>query len=192
MPLYTPNFQLPYPAPSDEPCDFAEQWCLFSDAFQTQLDDYQSIIDRTTPAAPVARLLITTPTAVIEDQPIPFDTLSVDTAGWVDFDADNSSITTDRGGIFSIVGNVQVASTLVLGREINFTVHPLGFLGVSDNIIDRGNVGETLGLNITGTNATAVPITVYMTVATDAAVPGTVTLVTAHLAVFWHSDRAAP
>lgn len=192
MPLFTPNYQLPYPSGTDEPCDFAEQWCEFSDAFQSVLDRFQSVLDRTVPAAPVARLLVTTPVVVAEEQPIPFDTLSVDTAGWVDFDADNTSITTDRGGIFSVVANIQIATTGVAGREVQFTVAPLGFLGVTDSQFDRGNPGQFVGLNITGTNASATPLTFNMMAFTNASPSINLTVITAHLAVFWHSDRAAP
>lgn len=42
MPV-TANFALPYPGALDEPCDFAQDWCAFTDATSTVLAGLQAV-----------------------------------------------------------------------------------------------------------------------------------------------------
>lgn len=187
MPLFTPNYALPYPAATDEPCDFAEQWCAFSDAFQAVLDGFVETAQRTIPAVPVARLLLSTPTVFTLGQEIRFDTLSVDTAGWVDFDADPAGITSQRGGYLYAVGNAQVPTSGVALREYWIDISNVTD---QDGTNDNGVAGTVMGLNTAGVVTPAGPTRYALTI--NSTVTGTVTVNSAALAVFWHSDRATP
>lgn len=188
MPLYTPNFALPYPAPLDEPCDFAQQWCDLSSRFQTLLDGYHTIIDRTTPAIPVARLLITEPTSFSVNQELIFDTLSVDTAGWVDFDADPQGITVDRGGYYYLIANAAIPTLGVANAE-----YGLDISGIDDQdaTIDNGVAGTVMGLNTAGYSTINI-LTRFAVTVTSGTGTGTVTVNSAMFSIFWHSDEATP
>jgi hypothetical protein len=106
MPNNTVNFNLPYPASTDEPCDFAQQWCDFTTALDLVFDDFQAAIDRTIPVVPVAILKLTETTNVLNFSPIPFDTVVVDTAGMTDMDVDRFTITIQRPGRYTVAGGI--------------------------------------------------------------------------------------
>lgn len=187
MPILTPVFGLSYPGPNDAPCDFAEQWCEFSDTFQAALDPFQAIIDRTEPAVPMAQLRLTE-TIVMNTGFVPFDTLAVDTAGWVDFDADNTGITTDRGGYFTVVAGATVSSSLL---GVIFGISTSSFVAMADNKIDQGTANTVVGMGFSGNRFLTTPETFRLQVSRS---PNTVaiTVLQAQLTVFWHSDRATP
>lgn len=191
MPNFTPGFALPYPDALDSPCDFAEQWCDFSAAFQEGLDGFQAILDRTNPTIPIARLLVTTPTTMTSGTRIIYDTLSVDTASWVDFDANPSTLIIDRGGIFVLIAS---ATTLGIAGGVVYTLS----IGVDDGITpaavtnqrETTITGQSIAFNAVALIAVTVPTTISTTLSCDFG--GTLALERATLSVFWHSDRAAP
>ena len=190
MPTLTPGFSLPYPNGLDAPCDFAEQWCAFSDAFQTALDGFQATIDRTNPAIPIARMERSTPLTMASLDPIIFESLTVDTANWVDFDADPTEIVIDRGGIFSIVANAVVVAVSG-GNDYILTVS-VSAAAASSFSDQRGAIaaGFDVGLNTASLVTVTVPTTITMRVSVDTLVP--LTINRACLTVFWHADRTAP
>lgn len=187
MPLFTPNFALPYPDGTDAPCDFAEQWCAFSDAFQAGLDGSQAVVNRTNPAIPLARLEVTTSFTVNNSADIPFDTLSADTANFVDFDADPTSITINRGGIYIVVAN---AETLTQAGSTQYNM----FLNTgTTSINDQQEVAvvpQSIGFSASVIKPVTTPARCRITMSSD---NGTTILVQrASLAVYWHADRVAP
>ena len=189
MPLYTPTWMLPYPAPSDPPCDFAETWCDLSDAFQVAIDGFTETIDRTEPAIPMAQLRLTEPYTLISGVPIVFDTLGVDTAGWINFDADPSAIVTDRGGYIGVSANATVQSTGT--TPVTFQLYMVsGAPSLIDTQIDQGTANTVYGLQLSGltllTSAASFGLTVARTSDDE------ISLLQAQMTVFWHSDRAAP
>lgn len=187
MPV-TPNFALPYPGPLDPPCDFAQQWCALSDSFQGVLDAFTDVTDRTVPAIPIAQLTLTAPVTLENLIDIPFDTISLDTAGWVDFDADRTAIRVNRAGIYVAHGRcetISVASAqfynMFIQTDFNSTV-------ASDT--QQYNAVATLGLMGTALTTLFAPGSFRMAMSTSAAT--TITVQRAALTVFWHADRTTP
>lgn len=191
MPV-TPNFALPYPGPSDAPCDFAEQWCELSDAFQGVLDTFTAITQRTVPAIPAAQLTLSTPVTITDLNPIPFDGVSLDTAGWIDFDASRSTMTIDRAGIYVVNGRGETVPTLnVVTTFTMAVVNSATGATVVDDSTQHNIAGQQQGLAGSVLLAVTTPTTLYLTMSSS--VPDTlITVQKAALTVFWHADRAAP
>lgn len=189
MPLATAPWGLVYPAPGDFPCDFDTTWCEFSDTFQTALDGFNSIIDRTEPVIPLAQLIRTTPLEMSSGVSIPFDAIGSDTAGWTDFDADPTTITTDRGGYLGISANATVNTSGATPVTFELSITGTAF-GMIDSRIDQGAAGTVMGMQISGLILRTSPAPFGLTITRTAATP--VSLLQAQLTVFWHSDRAAP
>lgn len=188
MTLYTPNFALPYPDASSAPCDFDHDWCDFTTATQVVLDGFTSITNRTVPVIPIAELSVTTGVSMATDDEIVFDTITVDTAGWTDFDADPSGITTDRAGRFVAVGWARFAQTVV-NNLVELHLRYTGQIqNPDDTIFDQG-LGDT-SLNVSTLVAVTVPTRWSMTAFTGNG--SNLFVQQAGLTVFWHADRAAP
>lgn len=190
MPSFTPNFALPYPNGTDAPCDFAQQWCDFSDAFQTQLDGFQAIIDRTIPVIPIARLELTVPYTAVALEPVRFDTLNIDTANWVDFDADPTTIRVDRGGIFVVVASAEIV-TVVGTNTYSMTMQsiPLGTIRDEQQKAAAAQ-GQSAGFSLGALVTVTTPSTFGLYVNNNNLI--NVTLTRAALTVFWHADRSTP
>ena len=188
MTTFTPLFSLPYPDALDGPCDFAQDWCAFTAATQGVLDRFQATIDRTVPAIPMARMTLSTPLTTVSGSLITFDAVSVNTAGWVDFDADPSGITVDRGGRFILVGNAAVASTGVANQLTLATSG--GFNGASDTQKDRAAGNYCLNVSCIFTVSTVT--TFGLTVSRGSVPTGNVTISAACISLWWHADGAAP
>lgn len=192
MTAFTPNFGLPYPTASDEPCDFAEQWCAFTDAMQAVLDGFQSSADRSFPLIPIAQMRLTTPvTLTISPQgnfaPVPFDTVEVDTADWVDFDTSQSSMTINRAGRFMIVGNaaldpVNADNTIFLIRAVS---------GAVDQRLDFGGDIDIGGVSAAVAVLTS-PQTFELEVAESGSSNDSLTIFQATLTAYWIADGATP
>lgn len=135
MPSNTINFNLPYPNDSDEPCDFAEQWCDFTAALDGVFDTFQSAIDRTIPAVPMAIIQRTSQVSIGNFNPISFDTVLVDTARMTDIDADPFTITIKRPGRYTVAAMVSMTTTVV-GAEISIFIEP-NFTAQAE-VIDKG------------------------------------------------------
>lgn len=186
MTAFTPNFDLPYPSGTDAPCDFAEQWCDFTDAVQTVIDGFQATVDRTIPAIPIARLLVTQPVTIVSGSTIPFDTVSVDTAGWVNFDSSTNTITIDRAGYIVTLADARIHSALA--GVIDFT---LATTSTSDRVLDMGATA-TVGLNCTDVKAVVSAETRTLTASRSDSATATLTVEAACFSVFWHADEASP
>lgn len=192
MPNLTPNFSLPYPAATDEPCDFPQQWCDFVDTIDGILDGFQTTIDRTVPVIPVALLYQSTGIDVANGGAIPFDTLLVDTANMTDMDENPFTITIRRTGRYSVGGGI-----LALTEGPAF---PPSFIGVtidepsiSWSTFDYGFAGpnDTIHLNVTVPVASLAAGEEVNLMLNRGAV-GTFPIVSAWLGVFWHSDTEVP
>lgn len=192
MTLLTPNFMLPYPDALNRPCDFDKDWCAFTDAVQVVLDGFQAIADRTYPVVPVARMSVTANVIVGPAQEIPFDTVDVDTAGWIDFDADRSGVYTDRVGRFEIHGNAQISSTvanaftyLSIKQDADLSLSGFGVdstLDLAQGVPTGPNVARLVA--VTGPTRWALVATVNPNM--------NLTIERAEFTVSWHADRAAP
>jgi hypothetical protein len=105
MPSNTTNFALPYPNGSDSPCDFAQQWCDFTEAIQGVLDGFQDTLDRTVPVIPIAVLAVTENVTISNFDNIVYDTVMIDSAGWTAVDVDNTLLSPDMAGVLSFSTN---------------------------------------------------------------------------------------
>lgn len=190
MTVLTPNYSLPVPGPLDEPCDFPAQWCDFTDSIQTVLDTFEAVADRTNPNVPLAKLELRNTVLLTVDSHIPFDTLTLNNAGMVDFDASTSSITITRPGRYLAVCNVlfvanTVANMYFVLQILAPTTHP----GLDSNL----NIGLiNVGSCATGIfHVTTVPRTVRVQV-DMATTPSTLRIDLAALSLFWYADGATP
>lgn len=196
MTILTPNFSLPVPGPLDEPCDFAQQWCDFTDATQTVLDSLEAVADRTNPNVPMAKLELRGGARDLPaDSLIPFDTLVLNNAGLVDFDASNSSITINRPGRFLAVCNVLFTYNTVANMYFNMQFFPIGSGAISKSIgIDHGlNIGLiNVGMCATGIFYVTTPPVVVRVNVDMVTTPDVESIELAALSLFWYADGASP
>lgn len=194
MPNFTPNFNLPYPASTDAPCDFDEQWCDFTEAIDTVLDSFQATVSRTTSVIPIAKMARDTDVGIDSsgDINIPFTDVVVDTAGWVDFDAAPALISPDTGRVHAVVGVMQLEPKSANTRN-SASIRSLSsdslFLTETD-ILDKntvpsaGNVTQQIFSRTTPyvKGVTGIPLGVLP------GAPGPTIVESASLAVFWFAD----
>lgn len=193
MPNLTTSFSLPYPAPSDQPCDFAEQWCDFTAALEAVFTRFQATVDRTVPVIPIALLTLSEPATVLGG--IPFDTVVVDTAGWVDPDVDMTMISPDVAGVLTVTTNlVQTAATL--NDTIILTMTSVGPVVTATNMfndndeLDRATefVGIYTEQEVFFAPGSYVPGVSGIRPVHDETNTSQVTMNYAQFCVYWHSD----
>lgn len=143
MPSNTPNFNLPYPNGSDDPCLFAQQWCDFTGAINDVLALFQTGINRANPVVPGAMLRISTPKNIINNNLIPFDEVVFDTAGMTDLDADPYHIYIRRPGRYIFNGFIDKDTSGVVNSQLSLSGQhelpaPGGQFDVTSAILDRG------------------------------------------------------
>jgi hypothetical protein len=196
MPVLTPNYSLPVPGALDEPCDFPEQWCAFTDATQAVLDGFEAIANRTNPWVPVAKMELRTTVTIPADSAIPFDTLTLNNAGMVDFDNNNTSIIINRPGRFFAVLNVLFAFSTVANSYFNAQFLPSGSGSITrtlslDHNLNIGaiNVGSTLSAVI---YVTTPPVVYRTNIELIGAGAAATTIDLAALSLFWFADGATP
>lgn len=187
MPLLTPNFSLPYPSGSDAPCEFAQGWCDFTNAFQDVLDGFTATVDRTNPAIPIAKLELTTPVTVPNPAIVAFDTLVTDTAGWTDFDADPTAITVDRGGYLHFTALAEVTATGALPNTATLSI--LNAISMQETHVEQAGM-TVMGLHLWTMQFNSA-ITKYQ-IQVSHSFTANITINRASLAIFWHSDTATP
>lgn len=183
---FTPNFNLPYPTALDEPCDFAEQWCDFTTAVNAVATRFETTVNRTIPTIPMARMTLTVPIVILDGGLIPFDSVSVNTAGWVDFDASNTDIVTDRAGYFVVNATVLLQTTGVPGTTL--TIRGNTGLAREDTQLDRNTSSLGLCINYI-TNPTSLQA---HNVLVQRSGTGNIQINAACFSVYWHADTATP
>ena len=189
MPNNTVNFNLPYPAGTDEPCDFAEQWCDFTEALDGVFDDFRAVLDRTNPVVPLAIVHQTIQRSVFDFGEIPFDTVTADTAAMTDLDADAYYITIKRPGRYTVaIGMSKPTTATALPRFTSIFETP-GF-NAQATLLDRGAGLEYFlnGYRAVQTYAAGDKVGLSFTVGVSAAW----TIDESWLAVIWHSDTEVP
>lgn len=186
MTAFTPNFALPYPDALDEPCDFAQDWCGFTDAVNAVATRFENTINRTVPVIPMARMSLTVPITILNNGDIPFDSVNVNTANWIDFDASQTEIVPDRAGFFVVSANALVGTTTVLGTVI--TIKLDGSSLHTDNQIDR--FSSSIGVTVSRIQQITTPAPLSVEIARSTA--GSLTINAASFSVWWHADTATP
>jgi hypothetical protein len=190
----TANFALPYPDGSDRPCDFAEQWCDFTQAVDAVFDRFQATLDRTVPMIPLAVLSLTDQVTMLAFNNIPYDTVAMDSAGWTAVDIDNTMISPDMAGVLSfsasaLMTQAQVVGAFILdpidsraswvepelpfGDQMDTNTCPIGIpLAQPVEFSDGGWIPGATGIrNSVGVNNIA-----------------TVTVTRSNYSIYWHSD----
>lgn len=186
----TANFALPYPGALDEPCDFAQDWCAFTDATQLVLDGFQATADRVYPVQPVAKMQVTTLTTITNDSIVPFDTVTFSNAGWIDFDASNTTITVKRPGRFVAAFNAFMTTSLVANSrfQTRFGLAPLS----EPDSWELDLAASSVAFCANALYVSASPsFDVYIQLSNSSAVT-TIEIIYASLSVYWHADRSAP
>lgn len=189
MPNNTVNFNLPYPAGSDAPCDFDEQWCDFAHAVNGVIATFQAGVDRANPVIPAALLRTVTNHTVINGNKVPFDEVIMDTAGMTDLDADPYQITITRTGRYSVAAFVDKATSAIVNSELTLFIQG-GTSDIVANVLDRG-AGVNYWVPAYGpvvSLAAGDKISIFFNVGTLAAQ----TVNMAWLSVAWHSDTEVP
>lgn len=190
MPSNTVNFNLPYPNGTDEPCDFAEQWCDFTDALDGVFDTFQGVIDRTIPVVPLAILQQTVARNIPNLGIVQFDTVLADTAGMTDIDVDPFHITVRRPGRYTVGAMLQKQTVGVPFIVAYTSVFVNPHVNAVADLLDRG-VGVTYYFNpyyTVDTYAAGDKISLSFAVSANP----TVAIEASWLAVVWHSDTEVP
>jgi hypothetical protein len=188
MPNNTINFNLPYPSGVDPPCDFAEQWCDFTEAIDGVFATFQSAIDRAIPVVPLAIVRQTISRGVFNFALIPFDTVTADTAAMVDVDADPFHIVINRPGRYTVACALSKPTTgFSLPRPTSVASTPSLAQAA---LLDRGAGLEYFlnGFYAVATFAAGDKVGLSFSVGNQ----NTWTIDESWLAVIWHSDTEVP
>lgn len=186
----TPNFSLPYPSASDEPCDFAEQWCDFTQAIDAMFDTFDEAVDRTVPTIPMASIRLSTGYDAINLNPVRFDTVLIDTAGMVDLDVDPFRINITRRGRYSVMGFIsKISAGTPLNSQITLLVGSSSFT-ILAGAIDRG-AGFPYRINAY-IPVVSLEVGEQVILYFNTGASGTSGVTTASLSVAWHSDTEVP
>lgn len=189
----TPLMGLPYPNGLDAPCDFDDDWCAFTSALDEVFTKFESGLQRSYPAIPIAILQITAPITILNFNPIPFDTVTVDTANMTDLDADPYAIVIPKSARYTAAAalrqnpsggtNIQSVLTIANANVANG--------GIDNTINDRG-AGATVYYNnvffpvFDALEGDRITLTTFVS-----GFP-TRTAVNGWLAIYWHSDTERP
>lgn len=197
MPVLTPNFALPVPGALDEPCDFAQQWCDFTNSVQTVLDGFEAIADRTNPVVPLAKMQLTTTVVIAETSTVPFDTLTLNNANMIDFDSSNTTITIKRPGRFLALFNALFVASAASNTYFEAQILPTGGTAtnnrtpaIDDNFCFNNliNVGSTVSAVL---HVVTPPINIRTIVSVIGASEN-IRIDLASMSLFWFADRATP
>lgn len=181
MPDSTTNFSLPYPNGSDAPCDFAEQWCDFTEAIDTVLANFTLGADRAVPLIPAAMLRATVPRSILPGNPIPFDEVVFDTAGMTDLDADPYHIIIRQPGRYTTAAFMDKVTS---GAVNSLTILQMEL--IDGYILDRGaGPAYYVPLYSPSQNFTIVGTEISLEYFAASAAQ---TVNSAWMAVFWHAD----
>lgn len=183
MTVFTPVYGLEYPSALDAPCDFPEQWCAFTEDVEAVLGRFELGASRVLPAIPVAKVQVTEQVVVPEFAAIPFDTVSLDTAGWTDFDNNNRIITVPRTARYTVTANFTVATQGSLNSTWSLLVAngPMSIV----NALDRNANDISISAQTTGTIAAGNELSLLALAGVTIA---SYTVWSASLAVYWHAD----
>lgn len=191
MPDFTANFALPYPSSVDEPCDFAEQWCDFTDAVEGVLDAVQASVDRIYPVIRVSilRLSEVTTFAGGAGTPIVYDTVDIDTPGWVDT-VSMDRIVPDIGGFIGATTHVNFVGKAVDQFQVDLRTG-------DSTLVNDVNVFTTAAAALMGTYYSTESYSMsafdytngfFHTRIDDTSADTPMSVNWATMSVYWHSD----
>lgn len=194
MTASTPLFALPYPDGSDRPCDFAQQWCDFTEAIEGVLEGFQETLNRTVPMIPIAVLSVSEPLSITSFNNIPYDTVTIDSAGWTAVDVDNTMISPDMAGVLSWHASATITQSQVAGAYLLDPIDSRGFLNEPNlpymDQMDNNTaiIGIPLPLPVMFSDGGWTPGLSGIRNNISANVAATVPLTHSNYAVYWHAD----
>lgn len=194
MTAFTTNFNLPYPDGSDAPCDFAQQWCDFTEALDAVFDGFQTTLNRTVPMIPIALLRVANPVLIGTFNNIPYDQVVIDSARWTAVDIDNTMISPDMAGVMTFSAGTIVAQQLNPNAYMVDPQDSRGFLTepnfpYTDQIdFNSVPVAMPLPLAVMFSDGGWVPGFSGLRNNVVALNVGTFTINDAFFTVYWHSD----
>jgi hypothetical protein len=180
----TPVYGLEYPNALDEPCNFPEDWCEFTADVDAVLARFELGASRVLPAIPIAKVQVTEQVVVPELVAVPFDTVSIDTAGWTNFDVNNQVISIPRTARYTVCATATVATQGVVNSTWTLQVNGGTFQFVE--ALDRNANDVAISAQATGTISAGAEVALFMLAGTS--LPNGYTLRSASLAVYWHAD----
>lgn len=177
---------LPYPSPTDAPCDFDEQWCQFTSAIDTIFDRWEAGLNRAYPAIPAAKMRQTEPTQVFNSRKIPFSEVTFDSAGFTNIDADPYTITIPRTGRYSLCGFIEEADAS--GGAGAQSVISVGFLEQNSILVlGAGTYRNSVYWPVMDLQeGTEIQLFPFLSGQSQR------TIFEASMAVYWHSDVIRP
>lgn len=114
----TPIYGLPYPTGASDPCNIGSTGCEFAAAVEEQLDALDAIVARTAGTVPFGYAM--SYAAQLYDNnfpgafPLRFDTTLADTDNMVDLSFNNTILTFNTAGVYSIFFSVEMTAPLTL------------------------------------------------------------------------------
>lgn len=190
MTSLTPLYDLPFPNALDEPCEFPQDWCAFTAAVDVVLDRLELGAQRVIPAIPIAKVLITEPVTLNAGQAFPWESVSIDTSGWTNFDSDNRIITVSRTARYSVLGAALVGPSGTANSSYVMLIDNVLF--VDPDYLDRNVAGVNIGITAQNdSDEISAGTQISMSVIRSGS-SGTIPLQSASLTVFWHADEERP
>jgi hypothetical protein len=184
----TTLMKLRYPNALDKPCDWDESWCTFTGDIDAVFTKWENGLNRSYPAVPFAMLQLTAQVNVGNSQPVPFDTVVVDTAGMTDLDADPYGIIIPKTARYTVAWYFKQLTGGIVNGQISGsggTVPTIQHL-----ILDRNialGYGNTTDFDVfTFLQGDRIVLTTFESGATSR------TILEAWLAVYWHADQEMP
>lgn len=190
----TTNFSLPFPDGGDRPCDFAQQWCDFTDALDVVLDRFQATLDRVMPMIPIASLKVSEPTVFTSFGLISYDAVVIDSAGWTTVDLDSTQISPDMAAVMTFSSNVVLTQVQAPGAFFLDPVDTTGvvvepFLPYAENMdMNQCPVGIPLEDALLFSPGHWVPGISGLRNSISVSTLPTLTIENALFTVYWHSD----
>lgn len=98
---------LMFPGPDDAPCDFDEQWCVFTGGIDAIFDRWEAGLSRAYPAVPGAKMRQTELTTIFNSTQIQFSEVTFDSGGMTNMDADPYTITVQKTGRYTVSAFIE-------------------------------------------------------------------------------------
>ena len=186
----TPLMGLPYPNGLDAPCDFDDDWCAFTAALDSVFAKFETGLQRTYPAIPIAVVQLTTTITILNFNPVPWDTVAIDTAGMTDLDADPYGIVLPRSGRYTAAAFLQQDTSGIVDSQSVMTIQGFSERNVDNIILNRGAgipyYNNCYQAVISGTQGTRLTLTTFVSGASSRTARG------GWMAIYWHSDSERP
>lgn len=127
-------------------CDPSTVWCDFASAVEAKLVAFDDVVARTATSVPIAWVETLTPftdTVNLINEPVPFDTVRIDTDSMVDLSVNPSGVKINTSGLYMIFGyllgttNTTVGNSAELKMAIELLPNSIDYGAATINDIDH-------------------------------------------------------